>query len=91
MCKPSRPVTNSKPIVPVPRESWSTVELEGKYPCYRLMQPRGDALAHAAAPLLLQYAMNGCPVNTGRNWSHNEITAAVKQGPHCFALAPDTI
>ena len=90
-CKPAKTVIKPDPIVPVPRESWSTVELEGKYPCYSLMQPRGDALAHAAAPLLQQYAKNGCPVNTGRNWSRDEITTTAEHGPHRCALAPDAI
>ena len=55
------------------------------------MQPRGRALEHAAAPLLYQYAREGCPINVGRNWTADEIEAAVKRGPHPSSHGQDAI
>lgn len=47
-----------------------------------LMRPRGRALEHPAAPLLLQYAQQGCPVDCGPNWTPEQIQIAVERGPH---------
>ena len=44
--------------------------------------PSNLALKHPAAPLLNQYATDGCPVNTGRRWSRREIEAAAEYGNH---------
>jgi hypothetical protein len=55
------------------------------------MCPRGLALHHPAAAKLLEYATGGCPANTGRNWSKEQIWAAVERGPHVSALNPDAI
>lgn len=56
-----------------------------------MMCPRGLALHHPAAGKLLQYATGGCPTNTGRDWTIEEMTAAVERGPHSSALEPDAI
>ena len=56
-----------------------------------LMMPRQRALEHPAAPLLLEYARRGCPVDVGRDWTVEEMDAAVARGPHTSALAPDAI
>ena len=55
------------------------------------MVPAGLALDHPAAPLLLKYATEGCPVNTGQPWTLEEMEAAIHQGPHASALAQDAI
>ena len=40
---------------------------------------------------LLEYATGGCPVKTGRNWTKEEIYAAVMRGPHKSPLADEAI
>ena len=42
----------------------------------------------AAAPELLRYAQNGCPVDCGRNWTKEELIAAIEKGAHQSALQP---
>lgn len=56
-----------------------------------LVVPRWRARQHPAAPLLLEYARRGCPVDVGRDWTLEELEAAVERGPHASALAPDAI
>ena len=41
--------------------------------------------------MLLQYAKEGCPVDAGRAWTPEEITAAVNRGPHISSRSPDAI
>jgi len=55
------------------------------------MCPSGLALHHPSAAALLQYATSGCPVMPGRDWTFEEIEAAVLRGPHVSALEPDAI
>jgi len=55
------------------------------------MCPRGLALNHPAAPTLLQYATHGCPSNTGRPWTRQQMEAAIRRGPHPSALEPAAI
>lgn len=55
------------------------------------MCPSGLALRHPAARTLLQYAMGGCPVKTGRPWTIAEMQCAIDRGPHRSALDPDAI
>lgn len=55
------------------------------------MCPRGLALHHPAAETLLQYATSGCPVNTGSNWSRDQMQCAVDRGPHVSALVLDAM
>ena len=62
-------------------------ETEGEFRSF--MQPRGRALQHEAGPLLQQYATKGCPVKCGRDWTMEELDAAVEKGPHQSALHPD--
>ena len=49
------------------REATTKIKMRG------LMCPRMRALEHPAAPLLLEYARNGCPVDVGRNWTVEEL------------------
>ena len=50
-----------------------------------LMWPQKEALEHDAAPLLLQYASKGCPVECGPDWTHEHIKIALMKGPHASA------
>lgn len=52
------------------------------------MCPSGLALHHPAAGHLLSYATGGCPANTGRNWTRQEMEAAICRGPHVSAREP---
>ena len=53
------------------------------------MQPRGRALLHEAGPLLRQYATTRYPAECGREWTLEELDAAVKKEPHKLALHPE--
>jgi hypothetical protein len=55
------------------------------------MCPTGLALQHPAAPLLLDYAMHGCPVQMGKPWTKQQIITAIKRGPHVSALEPEAM
>ena len=55
------------------------------------MCPRGLALHHPAAATLLKYATGGCPAETGEPWTAEQITAAVKRGPHISARSPEAM
>ena len=69
--------------LPTPKEAPSTHKGS--------MCPSGLALHHPAAELLLDYASGGCPANTGRRWTVDEMQAAIDRGPHVSALDPDAI
>ena len=56
-----------------------------------LMCPAGLATAHPAFRTLQQYATEGCPANTGRNWTKEEMHAAVERGNHESAKQPEAI
>ena len=56
-----------------------------------MMCPKGLALHHPAAGKLLEYATGGCPTNTGKDWTVEQMRAAVERGPHVSALEPDAI
>ena len=49
------------------------------------MFPRNDVLDHPAGPDLLQYALQGCPVDCGDNWSYEQLLAAINNGAHASA------
>jgi len=55
------------------------------------MYPLGGAVVHPVGPLLLQYTMNGWPVDAGRPWPQEEIITAAERGPRKSALVPDAI
>lgn len=55
------------------------------------MCPSGLALHHPAAELLLKYATEGCPTDTGEPWSIDQMTKAVERGPHQSALDPEAM
>ena len=58
-------------------------------PFVGLMRPRHGALDHPAAQDLLQYATDGCPVDCGKNWTMEEIEAAIAKGPSTTARSPE--
>jgi hypothetical protein len=72
----------------LPRDHWDQLE---KTSAITKMVPRGLALKHKAAELLADWEQFGCPTQTGRDWTLNEIQAAINHGPHKSALEPDAI
>eukprot|EP00957_Ditylum_brightwellii_P021749 1640633-Ditylum_brightwellii.AAC.1 len=62
-------------------------EIIGKY--NNLMWPRIYATQHPAAPLLQNYAAQGCPVDCRPDWSHHQILTVLKHGPHKSTRTPD--
>jgi hypothetical protein len=52
------------------------------------MLPRHEVLTHPAGPDLLRYAVDGCPVDCGEQWSRQRIEAAIAKGAHASAEAP---
>ena len=55
------------------------------------MAIQGLVQKHEAADLLADWEKFGCPTQTGRDWSLEEIQAAIDRGPHKSALKPDAI
>jgi hypothetical protein len=55
------------------------------------MCPAGLALHHPAADLLKEWATYGCPTQTGKPWTREEMQAAIKRGPHRSALSDEAI
>jgi hypothetical protein len=55
------------------------------------MAPQGLALKHEAADLLSNWEQFWCPTQTGRDWTLEEIQAAINRGPHKSALKPNAI
>ena len=53
-----------------------------KLPYVGLMRPRNQALFHPAAIDLLAYATDGCPVNCGKDWTLQQMQAAIDRGSH---------
>ena len=54
-------------------------EVVGKF---GLMHPTSFALEHEAAEMLLEWSEEGCPVDTGPEWSKDQIKEAIKIGSH---------
>ena len=55
------------------------------------MCPSRLAVHHPAYAKLLKYATGCCPVETGHNWSVDEVTAAVEHGAHESVLMPKAL
>ena len=78
-----------------PQEYWSTHEGKFRLPAEfptpgnhrNNMCPSGLAVHHPDYETLQKYATGGCHVKTDRNWTKEEIHAAVMRGPHESALA----
>ena len=57
--------------------------IQGK--CKGFMCPRGLALDYPFAEVLLSWAEKGCEVDCGKNWSKEQIIAAIECRPHISA------
>jgi hypothetical protein len=55
------------------------------------MRPNRRALQHPAANLLKEWATFGCPTQTGKPWSKEEMWEAVARGLHSSARSPEAI
>jgi len=53
------------------------------------MYPRHEVLDHPAGPHLLQYALEGCPVDCGDDWTLEQLEAAIRNGAHASANVPE--
>ena len=40
------------------------------------------ATDHGDSPLLLGYALDGCPVDCGKNWTRKHMELVLERGPH---------
>ena len=70
----------------------TSIPLQDDIGKFGLMWPRGCvANAHPAAQMLKEFSEVGCPVDTGRNWTHEELQAAIKRGPHISAKDPHAL
>ena len=80
--KAATTVTNSSFTKNNPKKR-NLTEAQSKYKdeFIGLMRPKGDALKHPAADTLLEYARSGCPVDCGRDWTMEELEAAIRRGP----------
>ena len=60
--------------------------------CLGLMRPQSEfAGKHPAIPLLLAYAMDGCPVDCGPDWTHDQVKMLLSRGPHRSACSPKAL
>ena len=48
----------------------------------------GDALVHPSASWLVEYVMDGCPANCGKDWELSHIREAIRKGSHISTLYP---
>ncbi len=55
------------------------------------MIPKGLALHHPVANILEEYTKYGCPKQTGKPWTTQEMWEAVARGPHQSAMLPEVI
>ena len=52
---------------------------------------RCPALQHPAALLLTSYALDGCPVDCGPNWTKDQLEQALTYGAHPSAKWPEAL
>ena len=52
------------------------------------MRPKNEILRHPAGEELLKYATEGCPVDCGKDWTIDQLEAAIKTGPCTSAKKP---
>jgi hypothetical protein len=63
--------------------------LQSKLPPFKgLIYPRNKVLDHPAGPDLLQYALDGCPVDCGDDWTLKQLEAAILNRAHASANIP---
>jgi len=53
------------------------------------MFPRHEVLNHPAGPDLLEYALEGCPVDCGDDWTLEHLELAIANGAHSSANVPE--
>ena len=53
------------------------------------MFPRHEVLNHPAGPDLLEYALEGCPVDCGDDWTLERLELAIASGAHSSANVPE--
>ena len=81
--KPTNKTQHAHKVIP------ATVPVKEDIGKYGLMWPRGLAASHPAAKMLEEFSTAGCPVDTGTNWTEEQIIAAIKRGPHISAKEPE--
>ena len=98
-CKENRKKRHTCKEEQRPQTYWSTHEGKFKLPSelpptgkhIKNMCPSGLEVHHPDYETLKIYAMEGLPVNTGRNWTKEEINTVVKRGPHKSTLSEESI
>ena len=55
---------------------------------FGLMHPTKHALDHEASEMMLDWAEHGCPVDTGPDWSREQIEVALERGPRKSTFLP---
>jgi hypothetical protein len=69
----------SRPQPPIPSNNLTPLQ----------SKPRNKVLDHPAGPDLLQYALDGCPVDCGNDWTLKQLEAAILNGAHSSANIPE--
>ena len=73
-----------------PVDATTFTPAQSKLPQFKgLMFPRHEVLNHPAGPDLLQYALDGCPVDCGEDWTLEHLEAAIRNGVHASANVPE--
>ena len=54
-----------------------------------LVLPHDPTLEHPTAPLLVEYATNGCDATINTHWTMEMLEAAINRGAHPSALQPE--
>ena len=83
----------------VPTTLWSTHTGQASLPprqeqpldYHNEMCPAGIAMLHPAGELLSEWSQLGCPTNTGKPWSKEEMWEAVARGPHQSSRLPEAL
>jgi hypothetical protein len=84
-CRAPPPPRRTRPI-----NSNEFTPAQSKLPPFKgLMYPRNEVLNHPAGPDLLQYALEGCPVDCGDDWTLEQLEAAIRNGAHASANVPE--
>jgi len=79
-------------VATVGSEHMNLTSSQCEYPAFQgLMCPHPSTQYHPAYPMLLQFAINGCPVNCGPTWTLDQLQAAVDHGNHPSASTPEAI
>ena len=75
--KVTKEATTPLPTAGIP----TTIPVKEDIGKYGLMWPRGLAASHPASKMLEEFSTAGYPVDTGANWTKEQIIAAIKRGP----------